>query len=37
VEYADGSNRTFIKRFSPNEKNERDKEMALIGNRYLPG
>lgn len=35
--YADGSDRTYIKRVNPNQKNQRDKQMILIGNRYLPG
>jgi hypothetical protein len=35
--YADESNRTFIKRTNINEANIRDRTMYFIGDRYLPG
>lgn len=38
VKYADGSNRTYIKRTDNNDDvHIRDKIMHLMGDRYLPG
>lgn len=35
--YADGSNRSLVKRISDNEVDVRDRTMFFIGNRYIPG
>lgn len=37
VTYADGSGKSYIQRINPDEGNQRDVTMHLMGNRYLPG